>query len=261
MPSSYTHQHFAKKSIQSFPQEIQNIVLKYEKHFFLGALGPDPLYFYGPLKGNPLYSLGDEIHNDGIYQTLMNNRNIDDEELSYLFGYISHYILDKNCHEYIYKIDKDNKLHHIIEAEIDKRLALEDMKSEEVSFVSRMNIEGAHFPFIQKILRIDEKKYLSSVKSMKRLTNFLMSTNPLKRFFTRVILSSSPRFRKYKQIMYSTSIRHDLDDIVNELFRRIHDSYDEYLKDVISYYEYIKGRREDIDFGYDMSFEGDKIER
>ena len=260
MPSSYTHQFFARTAITLFPREVQDIINEYPYTFYLGALGPDPLYFYGPLKGNPFYSLGDEIHDKGIRKTLLGIQNPGNEEISYLIGYISHYVLDKNCHEYIYAVDKDNRLHHIIEAELDKRLALVEGKGRKISFTSLMKTDECDFSFIKEILQVDSQIYISGVKSMKRLTSLLMTTNPVLRFFTRLCLSLTPRFKKYKDIMFDERTRPELDDIIQELQDRMKKSYTEYVEDVSGFFAYIQGKRKDISFGEDMSFEGKKLE-
>ena len=260
MPSSYTHQFFARTAIPLFSKEVQDIIKEYPYTFYLGALGPDPLYFYGPLKGNPLYSLGDDIHDLGIRKTLLPIHKPGPEELSFLFGYISHYVLDKNCHEYIYAVDKDNRLHHIIEAELDKRLALKEKNKKKISFTSLMKTDECDFSFIKDILQVDSKKYISGVKSMRKLTSLLMTTNPVLRFFVRLCLSLTPRFKKYKDIMFDEKTKTELDDIIQELQDRMEKSYYEYVEDVSVFLEYIQRKRKDISFGADMSFEGKKLE-
>ncbi len=260
MPSSYTHQSFAKRSISLFPKEIQDIILKYPKDFYFGSLGPDPLYFYGPLKGNPLYSLADDIHNHGIRKMLSDISSFDERKMCFLFGYISHYVLDKNCHEYIYQIDRDGKMHHIIEAELDKRIALSEKKEKKISFTSLMDTKGCDFSYMDEILGVDGKVYVLSVKSMRRLIGLLMTPHRIIRFFTRCCLSLTPRFKKYKETMFTETKRKELDEVMDILHEKMKMSIKEYVDDVISFHRYVKNEEKNIDFGDDMSFEGNRLD-
>jgi hypothetical protein len=258
MPSIYTHQDFADRLLSILPEEIGRMVQRHPDCYHLGSLGPDPLYFYGPLKGNPLYSLGDRIHNQPIYEMLHTKKNISQDERCYLFGYITHYVLDRNCHEYIYHIDPESKIHHILEAELDKRIALQDMRYESISYVKRMRTDTSDYAFVSSILEVNCKKYRSAVKSMKRLIGLLMSMNPVLRFFTRICLSMTPRFHKYKEIMFTKEKNSALDKDMEELFYRFEQSMNEAKSDILEFDSYLDGKIEDIHFGKDYTFEGNR---
>ncbi len=257
MPSSYTHQSFAENLLPSLPEEIREIIASNKNAYLLGSLGPDPLFFYKPLSHSPYSALGDEIHSKGIKETLKGSLMEDKEKISFLFGYITHYILDKNCHEYIYQVDKDNQMHHVMEAELDKRTALRE--STKISFTGRMKKKGCSFSYIPSILSIAAKEYSLAVSSMRRLTGFLNTRLPIKRLLTRFLLSFSKKFRKYKESMFSLKLNHEIDEEIKELEEIVLSSYEECKKDIIEFYQYAVGQKEDISFGDDMSFEGERI--
>lgn len=259
MPSSYTHQRFAEDLLNNLPKEISSLIKKYPIHYIIGALGSDPLYFYKPLKGSPLYALSDEIHSNGIHNILLNNRDLEDEKMiSYLFGLITHYVLDKNCHQYIHKIDKDGAKHHIYEAFLDWGYAISDIDTgKKVDFVKRIDDKGNDFSFIFKIFNIDEKQFKSSIHSMKRLNSILLTQNKFVRFISKLCLSTSKSFKKYKDIIFYPEKRDFLNfDSYKELHEIVESSKSECIDDIVIYYEYLKANRDDISFGDRYSFEG-----
>ncbi len=257
MPSSYTHQSFAENLLSSLPEEIRDIISSYKNAYLLGSLGPDPLFFYKPLSHSPYYALGDEIHSQGIKKTLSGCSIDEKEKIAFLLGYITHYVLDKNCHEYIYRIDKDNQIHHILEAELDKRTALKEKMK--ISFTKRMKRKGCSFSYIPSILQIEGKEYSKAVSSMRRLTGFLNSRLFLKRMMTRFLLSFSRKFRKYKEGMFSLKVNHGIDEEIHVLEEIVSSSYEECKENMIEFYQYVSGKKEDISFGDRMSFEGERI--
>ncbi len=257
MPSSYTHQSFAENLLLSLPNEIKEFISSNKEAYLLGSLGPDPLFFYKPLSHSPYYSLGDEIHSKGIKDTLKGCKLTEKEKVSFLLGYITHYVLDKNCHEYIYRVDKENRIHHILEAELDKRTALkEKMKT---SFTRRMKKKGCSFSYIPSILQIEGKEYSKAISSMRRLTGFLNTRFPIKRMLTRFLLSFSKKFKKYKECMFSMKINHEIDKEIQKLEEIVSSSYEECRKDCIEFYQYVLGQKEEISFGDVLSFEGERI--
>ncbi len=257
MPSSYTHQSFAENLLLSLPNEIKEIIASNKEAYLLGSLGPDPLFFYKPLSHSPYYSLGDEIHSKGIKETLNGCMKRDKEKVSFLFGYITHYVLDKNCHEYIYQVDKENRIHHILEAELDKRTALKEKMK--MSFTQRMKKKGCSFSYIPSILLIDGREYSKAISSMKRLTGFLNTRFPIKRMLTRFLLSFSKKFKKYKECMFSLKMNHEIDEEIQKLEEIVSSSYEECRRDFVEFYQYVLGQKEDISFGDSMSFEGERI--
>lgn len=105
MPSLITHYEFVK---QSFPNQ-QSI-------FYLATQGPDPFFYYGyttPFKkdikdvrsyGTYLHEI-DPIESFSFLIDYINKNKLANEReilINFTKGLLSHYILDRNCHPYIF---------------------------------------------------------------------------------------------------------------------------------------------------------------
>ena len=62
MPCLYAHHTFGEKVRALLPSEMQECISTYEEQFQLGLQGPDFLFFFCPLKKNPISDLGHKIH-------------------------------------------------------------------------------------------------------------------------------------------------------------------------------------------------------
>lgn len=105
MPSLITHYEFSK---QNFPT--------HKKIFYLGSQGPDPYFYYGyttPFKKNlrKVRAFGTFLHEIDPYETftflLDYVKEQEDKEaqeilLSFTKGLMSHYVLDRTCHPYVF---------------------------------------------------------------------------------------------------------------------------------------------------------------
>ena len=124
MPAACAHYEFGQITLLCLTPEQREITDKNKEMFDLGLQGPDILFFYKPYVNNPISKVGHKIHSTQasmffsemfFYDDVVENR----KKLAYLFGFICHYCLDKNCHPYIKSVVKDSKEHRIIEAELD----------------------------------------------------------------------------------------------------------------------------------------------
>ena len=105
---------------------------------------------------------------------------------AYILGFICHFMLDSQCHPYIRKKIEETKLSHAeIETEFDRLLMVEN-NLDPLSYkptghiIAKIEYAECISWFFEEI---SEEKILSSLKSMKKYLNFLVSPGKLKRFF------------------------------------------------------------------------------
>ncbi|MGE5627266.1 MAG: zinc dependent phospholipase C family protein [Solirubrobacterales bacterium] len=127
MPAVAAHYYFGHQVLKQLPKEIQNIIYTNMEAFNLGLQGPDLFFFYKPLKSNPVTSYGHHIHSidaDYIISNAVDSikKSKDIIELSYIFGYVCHFILDSSLHGKISKIAPEDIEHKFLEAEIDRQI-------------------------------------------------------------------------------------------------------------------------------------------
>ena len=129
MPDTITHILFAKRILKEYDLDVD------ARSFYLGALGPDPLFYYMlPFRcmNRACASKGAELHKKTAFPFLKKGygyiENITDPSKkymlrSYLMGFLSHYILDSTAHPFINDVSKGQPNgHKILEMNIDTLL-------------------------------------------------------------------------------------------------------------------------------------------
>lgn len=174
MPAILTHYTFAKKML-AFTD------WRYEEAVYLGTQGPDPFFFYGQLpyarhdkNRKEVNDFGTNLHHNNIapiYAKMMevayNDEKNKDLYFAYIQGLFLHYVLDRNCHPYIFSASgfsdeakckmEYSILHTYFETMID-------------SLISHEN--GTYTSRPQKTLKIDSKE-LEAISLLWKKTNDL----------------------------------------------------------------------------------------
>ncbi|PIE98797.1 MAG: hypothetical protein CR988_01445 [Treponema sp.] len=129
MPALYAHWTLGNKSIPCFSAKTQKVITKYRYAFDIGLQGPDFLFFKDMGANKATKKLAMKLHYSPFKKTLekfmavyLNDKQ--DIVLSYLYGFIGHFVLDTNGHEYINMVvDRDGVNHNELETEFDRHLA------------------------------------------------------------------------------------------------------------------------------------------
>lgn len=153
MPRAITHYLFAMDCLKSLNKDTQNMIKNNLDMYILGSQGPNLFDYYNDLSfmnRKNMSKISYLVHNKEVnlffnnmlmfcnntsIEYLLNDSQFKDISLSYIYGFLSHYILDKTCHPYIYSLQKKIKsrykyktpfaLHKSIETHIDKLILLE----------------------------------------------------------------------------------------------------------------------------------------
>lgn len=122
MPGFTTHYLFGeyiyKKILPDTPR-LKRIIKKYRNIYNLGLEGPDVFFYYLPSILEWGINLGSVLHErrtgeffENFISYIRNIEKTKEKEIlySYLAGFLGHYLLDCNCHPYIYDITQYNPL-------------------------------------------------------------------------------------------------------------------------------------------------------
>ena len=112
MPSITTHYLFAKEIEKKLPQKIRN-TFQEENHIYeIFAQSHDILFYniFNFKNGKEIRSLGSYAHKHNTQEYLINivkfikEKHLEDNKqcVAYLYGSITHYILDTTCHPFIF---------------------------------------------------------------------------------------------------------------------------------------------------------------
>ena len=108
MPSSITHELIAESALSFLSEAGKKIVLAAPDYYYLGAQGPDVLFFCAPYgRGKNLGKLLHHGDAHALFQAMLRalkNRRGDDKTkcLSYALGFCSHYAADAVFHPFVY---------------------------------------------------------------------------------------------------------------------------------------------------------------
>lgn len=115
MPDILTHTAFAEKVLNDLNDlEIKKEIQSRMNLFRLGAQGPDLFYYHQFMKGkdDPIKQIGSILHTEKTGAFLKQSfdyciEHFEEENdynlLSYISGFLCHYVLDKNTHPFIYR--------------------------------------------------------------------------------------------------------------------------------------------------------------
>ncbi|MGY0694894.1 zinc dependent phospholipase C family protein [Virgibacillus sp. FSP13] len=125
MPNIWTHMLFCEDVVDSI--KIPNPFLSDEAFMKLGAQGPDPFFYYNfwPwIKVEPVHDIGMALHTKHCGAFLMDlitaAKHSNNQVKAYVFGFVTHHILDRNAHPYIhYRAGYEGNNHQRLEVLID----------------------------------------------------------------------------------------------------------------------------------------------
>ncbi len=153
MADVYMHSKMAEEVIKKIDYDFN------KKIVFLGAQGPDPLYYNSFSKDFHKYrKVANQMHRNDTDKFFFNmidyvKKNLDKDTYSFLVGFICHYVLDSKIHPYVYhnvgRYNKDDKsthhyrgLHLKFERSIDALLIEQDLHIKH----NRFKLIDKHYP-------------------------------------------------------------------------------------------------------------------
>lgn len=133
MPTTYAHYRFGFQTAERLPASCRDVIREYPELFYTGVHGPDLLFYYKPTLYGPITRMGSAIHaKPGLdffkpAADVLQRDVFDRKELSYLYGFLCHFALDRACHGYVNEqVGVTGVSHTGIEAELDRAFLTED---------------------------------------------------------------------------------------------------------------------------------------
>lgn len=236
MPSILTHQYFADRLIAQY-QKTWPFLKKYAHVVWAGSQGPDPFFFFGkaPFKKRlgrqTINTFGSTLHNQLPIKSLLPllkqgwyHHQKDEVLQAYLFGALTHYVLDRVCHPYVFYrsgFDDQGQLtayfsadHARLEVEIDSALLQQEnlpstmyqpkatLRIDNLLLSQVSELYGKAFP---KDLNIDT--YRQAVEDMRATYQFLFHGSFVNRLL--VIVMAGRRSLPYS-LMHPTKLQSGL---------------------------------------------------
>lgn len=127
MPDYYAHLQFGNQVLAALPEALRVRLEREEDAYTLGQYGPDPLFFYHPIRYPSVRTAGIQIHRQPVRIVMERLRRAIEEKRAfsagYAAGFLCHFALDSRCHFYIKQWAADSQVvHTCIESEFDRFL-------------------------------------------------------------------------------------------------------------------------------------------
>lgn len=127
MPNYYAHLQFGAQVLAALPADLRARLEGEKDTYTLGQYGPDPLFFYRPIRGGAVRAAGTGMHRQPARPVIERLRRAVEEQrpfaVGYAAGFLCHFALDSRCHVYIKQRAADSRIaHSCIESEFDRFL-------------------------------------------------------------------------------------------------------------------------------------------
>lgn len=191
MPSIYAHYLFGDKSISKFPQELQKIVNDNRKFYDIGTAGGDLMFYYKPYKKSEVRSYGSKLHRENMRTQLeaFREKAVDscskEQDIAYLAGYYTHFILDSRVHPFIEKMQADGVARHfVIEQDYDRKLLIKYGENPFDNKYLRFQVnDSSTQEVVAKYMNTSPKNIKKTLKDRMRFLKCISKQNKLWRSF------------------------------------------------------------------------------
>ncbi|SES69145.1 Zinc dependent phospholipase C [Oceanobacillus limi] len=172
MPNIWTHMLFCEDVVDSIGKP--NPFPANEKFMNLGAQGPDPFFyhnFWPWIKEDAVQEVGLKLHQEQCGSFLLDlitaAKSLNDHVRAYVFGFVTHHILDRNTHPYIhYRAGYEGNKHQKLEVIIDTIMMEKDknLKTWKVPVYKEINVGSSLHDDIVHLLDKTIKRHYNNVK-------------------------------------------------------------------------------------------------
>ena len=205
MPSTYAHYRMGQEVLEQVSDPARSIIMKHKQLYDIGLHGPDILFYYHPLRTNPVNAIGYGLHErSGKYffgkaAEIIEKAHDKEAALAYIYGFICHFALDHSCHPYIEKKIKESGVTHAeIEVEFDRMLLA---KRGHNPLTHRL---AGHIPtdmtsagtIAEFFPEVTAEEVQQALKSMKHYNNLLVAPGHLKRGFIYALLAMTGNYKE-----------------------------------------------------------------
>ena len=174
MPGFTTHYIFGMKAYNDMPfTPLKHTIAKYRWLYQLGLQGPDMFFYNIPILRHRDYrNVGSYMHEHKVNAFFecclrrigtIRSRQQQEEAISYLAGFINHYIADSICHPYVYgrigyPVNAPTSMHHGMHAHLENEIdaillwKYKKKKPSEFNQTATICLNGQEIQFISHFL-------------------------------------------------------------------------------------------------------------
>lgn len=262
MPATYTHGEYGKMVLERLDEKTSALIQKYRSLYDIGLSGPDILFFYQPLKSNPIKKIGYDMHDLPARDFFMKARTwISESEnpeaaLVYILGFINHFVLDSECHPLVNQAEKELGVSHSeIESELDGLLMRENgLDHVRTSVCEHIQAKREDARIIAPFFEVSEDQIMEALKTLKLFLNLFVAPSELKRKFIFYVMKKTGMYDHYHGLVFNREPNPKTILLCNEL-RKHMDIAVEASAALIAEYQRTLETGEALDKRYDRNFD------
>ena len=264
MPSYYAHYKFAEEVCGRLPDKLKTIAENNKTLYLIGAHGPDIFFYYKPLKKNPVNSLGNDMHQEHAAPfferaaDVVSHSRDRDASLAYIFGFITHFMLDSACHGYVAeKMRESGVSHTAVETDFDRELMIADgLDPLRIKPVSYVLSEKEYAEVIAEFFSIDADDIIKALKSMKRCDSIMIARSGIKRALIRLVLKIAGKYAYMGGLVMTPKPNPDCADSSARLKKLLYANVEAASELIADYAEYVSdGARGSLNARFDRNYE------
>ncbi len=249
MPANYAHYYYGeliKEKIKE-NESIYSIIHNNLNEFEIGLHGPDVLFYCNPFKKNEINTYGNNLHDEKALNFFLKAKEIylkgseKDAELSYLFGFLCHYVLDMNCHPLVEDyIPKENASHYEIESSLDRHiLKLNNKNPLKENLTSHFIYKEETAKILAQYFNISFKDAKKSIKEMKLIGKIIVLPHKFQRKIVNFLLKIL-KAQSFNNILVPFEDNLKCKESDKVITKKLLSCVDEGKDLIINYYEFIK---------------------
>ena len=248
MPASYTHYSFGHTVLEKLPQRLKDTIIPNKEAYYIGLNGPDILFYYKPLFKNEINRYGHRLHDEKAYGFLERGKRYIEESkdevcLSYILGFVCHFVLDSSCHPFIEEAMKESNISHAeIEAELDgalmRRNNLSPQRHSAGAHIIPNRVTATHIANFYD--NVNGKEIYKCLKSVRFYNKLLLCQNSIKRRFIKGVLGLIKGGEGFSRMIINVEPNRECIDINKKLLELYEKAVDEAVHRVEEYYNAIK---------------------
>ncbi|WP_346917208.1 zinc dependent phospholipase C family protein [Clostridium sp.] len=248
MPASYTHYSFGHTVLEKLPQRLKDIIIPNKEAYYIGLNGPDILFYYKPLFKNEINKYGNRLHDEKAYGFLERGKRYIEESkdevcLSYILGFVCHFVLDSSCHPFIEEAMRESNISHAeIEAELDgalmRRNNLSPQRHSAGAHIIPNKVTATHIANLYD--NVNGKEIYKCLKAVRFYNKLLLCQNSIKRRAIKGLLGLIKGGEGFSRMIINVEPNIKCIDINKKLLELYENAVDEAVHRVEEYYNTIK---------------------
>lgn len=228
MPAGYAHFDFGQQVYRQLDLKLQEQLRNHMDLYNIGVHGPDILFYHQALKKNEVKDLGFSMHQKKATDFFNNAKHIiihslyKEDSFAYICGFITHYVLDSECHGYIGRQEKElHMTHSEIESEFDRELLVQQGKDPlRTSLTSHIHPSLEVSQVIAPFFHLTDKDIYKSLKDLLFYLRMIKAPGKLKRGIVLFAMKIAGIYPHYKGLMINYEKNEISRECIDELIRK-----------------------------------------